>query len=90
MFASILNKGQRVGKKKKTAKKKKNKKWKANTRKMNLTLSVGKMRINHIYIRETTKSSGMGSTERRVKMRLNVRITDISQDPLPKSAQLGS
>lgn len=48
---------------------------------MNLTLSVWKMRINHIYIRETTKSSGMGSAERRVKMRLNIRITDISKIP---------
>lgn len=55
---------------------------------MNLILSVGKMKIKHIYIRETTKGSGMGSTERRVKMRLNIRITDISQDPLPESAQL--
>lgn len=48
---------------------------------MNLTLSVGKMRISHICIRATTKGSGMDSTERQVKMRLNIRITDYPKIP---------
>lgn len=55
---------------------------------MNLTLSVGIMRINHIYNIETTKGSGMGSTESWVKVTLKVRVAAISQDPLPESAQL--
>lgn len=42
---------------------------------MNLTLPVGKMRINHVYITETTKGSRLVNAESWVKMRLKIRVT---------------
>lgn len=60
---------------------------KAKIRKMNLKLPVRKIRINHIYIKESTKGSGTHGNESWVKVRLKIRVVDVSQDPLPESAQ---
>lgn len=46
-----------------------------------------KIRINHIYIKASTKGLGMHGNEKWIKVRIKIRVADVSQNPLPESTQ---